>query len=564
MALDLTKLSDAELTAIASGDMSSLSDATLTLLTKQNTEIPAERRPPTTKAVVTSAPYKALGGVADMFLNAPQNVINLTKMGAGTLATAAGFPNLAPEVTAPPERATNMLRQMGFISPTENMTQGQRVLDRGLQAATGGMLSPARTGAELLRSGGIGLVSGATGQGVTEATGSPVAGALTSIAIPSATAATARARQVQLDMQRSQNAVRDLTIRAGQSERLVTTPGSVTPSGQNVLLERIGGKTGLQQRAAVQNQPEIDRLARRAVGLPVDGDLTSANMQNIRRQEYQTGYAPVARIGPISTDAAFTQSLDDVLAAYTGPGRSFPNAIPQPVTDLVANYRVGQFNSGDAIGATRTLRAESQANMSRGDTGLGLAQRAISNALENQIERALQTAGGPNAQALLDQFRASRQRMAISHSIEDAIVEGGGSVNARTLANDLQTRGRYFSGDLDLIARFANISRPTMTIPGAAGTPDAGGILGTTLGSGGGALLGHLLAGVPGATVGAMAGAVAPRAVQLATQQYLLSPMGQSRAIPSYNANAPMSPVLRNALIGLPVAQESQNRLAAP
>jgi len=522
-------------------------------------DIPAERRPPATMAVVTSAPYKALGGAADVLLNAPQNVINLTKMGVGTLATAAGYPNLAPEVTAPPERVTNMLRSGGLIKPTENMTRGQRILDVALQSATGGMLSPARTGAELLRSGSIGLGSGAAGQSVTEATGSPVAGLVTSMAIPATAASAAQARQVRLDMQQSQNAVRDLTIRAGQQEGLVTTPGSVTPSGQNVLLERIAGKTGLQQRAAVQNQPEIDRLARRAVQLPVDGDLTRANMANIRRQEYQRGYAPVAQIGPISTDAAFTQSLDDVLAAYTGPGRSFPNAIPQPVTDLVNNYRVGQFNSGDAVGATRTLREASRANMARGDNELGLAQRAISNALEDQIERALQATGNTN---LLDQLRASRQRMAISHSVEDAIVEGGGSVNARALANDLQTRGRYFSGDLDLIARFANISRPTMTPPGARGTPDTGSLLGTSLGGGAGALAGGLFGGVPSASIGAIAGAALPRAAQLAAQQYLLSPMGQSRAIPGYTANAPMSPALRNALIGLPVAQENQNRLA--
>ena len=522
-------------------------------------EVPAERRPPSTMAVVTSAPYKAIGGAADVLLNAPQNVINLAKMGVGTLATAAGYPNLAPDVTAPPERVTNMLRSGGLIKPTENMTQGQRILDVGLQAATGSMLSPARTGAELLRSGGIGLGSGAAGQVVTEATGSPVAGLVTSMAIPATAASAAQARQVRLDMQRSQNAVRDLTIRAGQQEGLVTTPGSVTPSGQNVLLERIAGKMGLQQRAAVQNQPEIDRLARRAVQIPIDGDLTRANMENIRRQEYQIGYAPVARIGPIATDTAFAQSLDDVLAAYTGPGRSFPNAIPQPVTDLVNNYRVAQFNSGDAVGATRTLRDASRANMARGDNELGLAQRAISNALEDQIERFLQTTGNTN---LLDRLRASRQRMAISHSVEDAIVEGGGHVNARTLANDLQTRGRYFSGDLDLIARFANISRPTMTPPGARGTPDAGSLLGTSLGGGAGALAGNLFGGVPGASAGAMLGAVAPRATQLAVQQYLLSPMGQRRAIPNYNANAPTSPMLRNALIGLPVAQESQNALA--
>ena len=516
----------------------------------------APREPVSTTQILTGAPLKAVGDLADTFINAPLNVYNLAKMGVGTLATAVGQPQLAPDVTPAPERVTALMRKRGYIAPEANMSSGQRVLNTALQAGTTAAFSPATSGANMIRNALLGITSGGAGQTVTEATGSPVAGLVTSVAVPAATATAARARQVRLDMQRSQDAVRNLTIRAGQQEGLVTTPGSVTPSGQNVLLERIAGKTELQQKAASQNQPEIDRLARRAVQLPADGDLTRASMQNIRRQEYQTGYVPVTRIGPISTDTAFTQSLDDVLAAYTGPGRSFPNAIPQPVTDLVNNYRVGQFNSGDAVGATRTLREASRANMARGNNELGLAQRAISNALEDQIERALQTAGQPN---VLDQFRASRQRMAISHSVEDAIVEGGGSVNARKLANDLQTGGRYFSGDLDLIARFANISRPTMTPPGTSGTPGGGVMLGTSLGSGAGAIAGNLIGGVPGMTAGAMAGAVTPRAVQLGVQQYLLSPMGQSRAIPSYNANAPVSPMLRNALIGLPVAQQNNN-----
>jgi hypothetical protein len=514
----------------------------------------ALREPVSTTQILTSAPLKAVGDLADTFINAPLNVYNLTKMGVGTLAAAVGQPQLAPDVTPAPERVTALMRNRGYIAPETNMSSGQRVLNTALQAGTNAAFSPATSGVNMARNALLGITSGGAGQTVTEATGSPIAGLVTSMAVPAATATAARARQVQLDMQRSQDAVRNLTIRAGQQEGLVTTPGSVTPSGQNVLLERIAGKTGLQQRAGVQNQPEIDRLARRAVQLPADGDLTRASMQNIRQQEYQTRYVPVTRIGPISTDTAFTQALDDVLAAYTGPGRSFPNAIPRPVTDLVNSYRVGQFNSGDAVGATRTLRAASSANMARGDNELGLAQRAISNALEDQIERALQTAGQPN---ILNGFRAARQRMAISHSIEDAIVEAGGSVNAIKLANDLQIRGRYFSGDLDLIARFANISRHTMAPPGARGTPDAGGMLGTSLGGGAGALMGNLFGGMPGASIGAMAGALAPRAAQLAAQQYLLSPTGQSRAIPSYNANAPMSPMLRNALIGLPVAQEN-------
>ena len=153
--------------------------------------------------------------------------------------------------------------------------------------------------------------------------------------------------------------------------------------------------------------------------------------------------------------------------------------------------------------------------------------------------------------------------MAISHSVEDAIVEGGGTVNARQLANDLQTRGRYFSGDLDLIAKFANIARPVMVTPGTVGTPGANAMFGPTVGGGLGAIIGGLVGGPQGAILGTglgAAGGAAGPALSFAGRQYLQSQMGQSRAIPSYNANAPAAPGLRNALIGLPVAQNQLSK----
>jgi hypothetical protein len=150
--------------------------------------------------------------------------------------------------------------------------------------------------------------------------------------------------------------------------------------------------------------------------------------------------------------------------------------------------------------------------------------------------------------------------MAVSHSIEDAIVEGGGSVNARQLANDLQTRGKYFSGDLDLIAKFANISRPVMVPPGTTGTPSAQTMMNTFsgnvpaavgLGAGGYAVL-----GLPGLTAAAIP--YAPAAISAAARQYLQSPFAQQRIIPQYNrpgvnALAASDPALLGALAGIPV-----------
>jgi len=540
---------------------------------------PREQRQASTMNIITSAPYKALAGTADIMLTAPENVANLAKMGYGTIATAFGRPDLAPVVTAPKQPVAEMFQRAGLIREPEGQTTPfQRMLDVGIQGVTGGLLgggSAIRAAAPTLmgktRAAGtmatMGGGAGAAGQAVTEATGEPLYGAATSMAVPGAAISLAKAKQAQLQAQQQRNAVRDLTIQQAQQEGFLTTPGSVTPNVQNVLLERIAGKTRTQQEAAVQNQQVTDRLARRAVGIAKNEPLTRANMQQIRKQEYANGYEPLNRIGAVPTDQQFNIALDNVLAAYTGPGKSFPGAIPQPVQDLVQNYRVGQFNSADAIGATRTLREAARTNLARGDNELGLAQRAISNALEDQIERTLQQAGNPNTQAMLDQFRASRQRMAVSHAVEDAIVEGGGSVNSRQLANDLQTRGKYFSGDLDLIARFANIARPVMTPPGTMGTPGAQTMM-NTVGMGVGGIGGNFIGGPYGAGVGALAGAMAPQMISGAARNYLLSPLAQSRAIPTYNrpgvnALAASNEALLRSLMGVPTfTNQPQNALA--
>jgi hypothetical protein len=552
-------------------------------------EMPEPKREASTMDIITSAPYKALAGAADVFLTAPENIANLAKMGYGTAMTAAGRPDLAPEVTAPRQPVASALQSAGFIKqPQGQTTPFQRGLDVAIQGATGGLLGGAsaiRAAAPTLmgqtRAAGtmaaVGSGAGAAGQAVTEVTGEPLFGAATSMAVPGLAIGAAQARQANLQAQQQRNAVRDLTIRQAQAEGYLTTPGSVTPNTQNVLLERLGGKTRTQQIFASENQQVTDRLARRAAGIGENDPLTRANMQQIRRDEYQRGYEPLNRIGAVPTDPQFNTALDDVLAAYTGPGQSFPGAIPQPVLNLVNSYRVGQFNSADAIGATRTLREQARANIRAGgdNASVGLAQRAISNALEDQIERQLTQAGNPNTQAMLDQFRASRQRMAISHSVEDAIVEGGGSVNSRTLANDLQTRGRYFSGDLDLIARFANIARPVMTPPNTTGTPGSQATFGpsnmanmlpASVAMGG---AGMMAAGTPGLAAAAVP--FIPQMVSGAARSYLMSPFAQNRAIPTYNrpgvnALAGSNEAVLRSLMGLPTFtnQPNQNAMIGP
>ena len=512
-------------------------------------------KPASTLDVATSAPYKAIAGTADMFLNAPQNLINLGKMAYGSVGTELGGAKFlgsqfAPDITPPPNFATNALTRLGLIRETPNMTPGQRVLDVGLQSATGALLNPARSLSELGSTAAKNFLGGTAGQTVSEVTGNPLLGLTTAMATPTAITAAAQQRQLALQAAQQSNAVRDATIRSAQQEGFVVTPGSITPSGQNVLLERLAGKTRLEQLASSRNQSTADRLARQAVGIPENTPLTSEGMQAVRAQEFTKGYAPVNQLGPIQTDATFQTALTNLSNKFTGQSKSFPNAAPDKVNTELTSYRVPNFDSGDALQASATLREQARNNFRIGENALAKTQIGISRALEDQIERSLATSGNPNSADILAQFRASRQRMAISHSVEDAIREGSGSIDAKKLARDIQS-GKYLSGELKTIAEFANIAPKVNQPVGSMGTPGAGTILGRT---GTGAVAGGIGLATGGPLTGLLA-AAAPEATSALARQYLLSKFGQSRSLPNYNAGNflaqdVVTPGLRNALLG--------------
>jgi hypothetical protein len=368
-----------------------------------------------------------------------------------------------------------------------------------------------------------------------------------------------------LTREKELNAVRDATLQAAQREGYVATPGSVSPTGKNIVAERMAGKTHLEQLASVQNQTVTDKLARRAAGLPETAPLTSATMQDIRKAEYAKGYEPIKQIGEIKTDPAFLDDLISVESKYAGAGASFPGAVPEDVTKLIKNFTVDKFNSKDAIEVTRTLREQAKGNFRKGDDALAKAQIDVSNALENQIERSLATSNNAKAADILEQFRLSRQRMAVSHTIEDAIKEGGGSVIASKLARDIQS-GKYVSGDIKTIAEFSNVFPRVSQTPSQIGTPGAGTMMGRGLGGAAGMGAGFLVGGQAGAGAGAAIGAFAPEMVSAGMRNYLLSPTGQRNLIPNYSPFASRltsDEAARNALL-MQQANEQRNALSQP
>lgn len=358
---------------------------------------------------------------------------------------------------------------------------------------------------------------------------------LSAVTVP-AQAALGGVRQVfpsSLTAKQQQNLPRDMTLAAGQAEGYVVPPGSVDPvSGRFVIAERIAGKTMLEQMMSAKNQETTNRLARRAVGMPEDAPITSEALQKIRTDEFAKGYAPIKQVGNIGVDNNYVNDLVNIEQKFQGAAGSFPAAVPDTVSKLVNAHLVQNFDAGDAVQAVQRLRNSASASFRKNEPEIGHAQRAIADALENQIERGITASGAPNAAQMLDNFRAARQRMAISHTIEDAVREGSGNVNAQQIARQVQA-GRYLSGDLKTIGEFANVFPRVTQMPQQFGTPSSGAMLGTT--GAVGAALGALAGGAPGAAIGSQAGAVAPSMISGGMRRYLMSGMAQRAAQPRYD-----------------------------
>jgi hypothetical protein len=518
-----------------------------------------KRKPPATLDVLASAPYEALAGAADMFYGAPQNLYNLGAAALGTGATAMGYPEFAPEVEAPPTPVRNFLQQQGYIRDLSGMTPGQRVLNTGVQAVTGGLISPAGSGSQLAANAIKSGVGGLAGELTSQATGSPEAGMAVGIALPGVISSRQQGVVSRRDAEQAQNAVKEATLREAQALGFGAPPGNVRPTAVNRAVERVAGKGEINQLFSAKNQSAFDAEARRSLGLAKDAELTPATMDAVRNEAAAKGYAPIRKIGQVPVDNDYLTAMNKIETDFTGPAKSFPEAVPDTVRKIIDQNLVNSFDAADAIGNIRNLRKNASASFRRGDPDTGHAYNAVAKAMEDQVERHLTGMGKPGAQMLSD-FREARKRMAISYTLEDALREGTGSIEGRKLAAALN-RDEPLTGGLRTAAKFANTFGNVVSNPGSIGTPgvvnnlsqpNLYGMIGTGLGA--------FFGGVPGGAAGMAVGQYGPQMTRSLAQRYLMSDMAQRNALSPkagpVRRGMAMDPVLYNYLTGQAVLEQ--------
>lgn len=464
--------------------------------------------------VGVNAVNKGIANTIDMLLNAPQNVANLARAGVGTAAIAAGRPDLAPELRPTPDLARRAFTALGGIRPEfEPSTTGQRVLDVAGQGIGGGVMSPAASLGGMGRNVAMGGVSGATGQGTTEATGSPLAGMLASMTTPSVMSAAGNRAQAAINqarLQEAQQSLRNQTLRAGQEAGYMIPPSTVNPSAVNKILESVAGKAAVGQEVSLRNQEITNRLMRQELGLPEGAPITEKALSDFRARVSQP-YQDIAAISPLASS-----TLDKLKDAR-----------------FEAKAQWNYYNrSADPKALKLAKEFDDKADM-----------------LETALEK---IAAKSNQPQLVDDLREARKQIAKSYNIENALNIGTGNISAPILARQMD-KGTPFTGNLATTGRFANAFPSSMRegeripTPGvSAGNALASAILGTVGGTQMGAP-GALAAALPYASIPARALVTSP-AYQRMMAQPNYSPGMTNRALAPLGGMRPEEEALLSAL----------------
>ena len=315
-------------------------------------------------------------------------------------------------------------------------------------------------------------------------------------------------------------------LKRGNDEGLVVAPYTTNQSLSNWIIETLGGKVATQQAATSRNAASVLAMAKKAVGINPDAPLTPGALQAIRAQAGKD-YQAVRNIGDVATDGDYLQALTNVAQRAGGSAASFPGSKPSPLLAEIDTLLQPKFNTDAALTKIDELRQAKDVAYRAGENLTGRGYNQLANALEDQIERALTARAaepGSNVSAdLVSKFRNSRRLIAVTHTIDDAMVPGSNDISLPRLAAALG-REEPLSGQLRTAAEFASAFPKSTQEAGKIGSS---GINHTdTIGP----LIGALGEGLPWY---ARVGAASYPAARYAARRYLFSPSGQEGAIPA-------------------------------
>lgn len=376
----------------------------------------------------------------------------LDTMGADTNSLAFGAGKLGGEIAGTAGAGGAVANLLGKLPGVATAVPGVLNALRTGGMSTGQQVGPGAINA--LKDIGARVVGGAVSGGASAGLVNPEdagMGAALGGALPVVTKVAGAVGEKVGNVLRGPDQSADLAaaIQGARGSGYVIPPTQANPTLGNRLLEGFSGKITTAQNASAKNQVVTNAKAATAIGLPADTKITPDVLKNVRDQA-GAAYDAIGNAGVVTPGKAYDAALDAIAAPHVKAAQGFPNAKPSPVLDLVDQLRAPNFDASSAVAKIKELRTAADDAFRSGNTDIARASKSASKALEDTLEAHLAASG--NTQ-VLDDFRAARQLIAKTYSVEKALNSTTGAVDARKLASQL-AKGKPLSGELKEAAEF--------------------------------------------------------------------------------------------------------------
>jgi hypothetical protein len=345
-------------------------------------------------------------------------------------------------------------------------------------------------------------------------------------------------------------------------------PGQTNPTIINKAISMISDNPALLEKLGGQNEAVVQRLVKQSLGLPEDAHLTPDTLNQIRAdagkayEDLKNASTNITTSGqaklPIKNipDQDFKDSIRGLTDDYKNAMREFPELF----TNMKGAVKLQQtllqksnMSTDAVVELVKKLRSDATDYLKKyddpGARGLGMANKAAANALDDLLDRTMTKNQQPD---LVSNYRQARQKIAQSYNIEDALNPDLGTVDAKKFADI--SKGIPLTGHLKAVSQMGT-AFPKLTSGEAAAQSANKGLekylplLGAGLGAGGA----HYFGGdtvLPAIMGGAAATAVPAMARSIAA----------SRPFQTGSVSPLTRPVVRG---GLPVSAGSMSGTVA-
>lgn len=264
-----------------------------------------------------------------------------------------------------------------------------------------------------------------------------------------------KARALQRATEKSQNIVKDSTLKAGMDLGYKVNPTQANPVMANQILEGAAGKITTAQKVAEGNQQVTNIISRRALGLSDDAPLTTEALDQVRALHGEA-YKNITKIETVFTaDSKYADDLLKITKPNRAISKDFPVLVKGDLDAFAESMAKTEFSPAGAIEAIKQLRIDAKVLFKSDDPGkraLAKGTKSAADALERLVGRNLKSMGNPE---LLAEFQAARKMIAKTYTIEGALNTGSGNVVSRKLGRALD-KGVPLTGELKDAAKFAN------------------------------------------------------------------------------------------------------------